>query len=245
MLYGTNRRNIAPVDIEDDGFSIHFDIKRKDRSMKVKNNVFILEATRKSIHYGQLTASSMVYAAVEECGITLIDSGFPSFANDILEELRQIGEGRPLKRILLTHADVDHIGNAHEMQQETGCTVYISKDELPYIYSNKRRFGQKQQMCEDLLTGIPKLETYPNGKVDDFTIIPTPGHSEGHVCILYKDVLFPGDLCSFIDGSFKGPSPMWTEDMLKANESLKKLSRYSFSLICPAHGLPTERKNRI
>ncbi len=213
--------------------------------MIVKDNVYMLEACRKSIQYGQLTASSMVYAAVEEDSITLIDSGFPSFADEIMGELSLIGEGKPLKRILLTHADVDHIGNAHEMQQKTGCSVYISNYELPYIYSGKRRFGQKQQMYEDLLTGVPELRTYSDDKVDDFTVIPTPGHSGGHVCILYKDLLFPGDLCSFVDGTFKGPNPMWTEDMPKAIESLQKLSEYSFSLICPAHGIPTERKSYL
>jgi glyoxylase-like metal-dependent hydrolase (beta-lactamase superfamily II) len=213
--------------------------------MFVRDDVVLLEATRRPLDYKGRSVSGMVYAVIEPEWITLIDTGFPSYASGVIAELGQVGEGKPLKRVLLTHADADHIGNAYEIQEQTGCSVYISEKELPYINSVKQRFGQKQRMYEGFGIRTPTLLTYPAEGIDPFTVIPTPGHSDGHVCILYKDILFSGDLCSYMDGIFKGPNPEWTENMDEAERSLQAVASWPFSEICPAHGIPFARDSYI
>ena len=201
----------------------------------------LLEATRQGFPYEGRSLYSMVYAVVEETGITLIDSGFPTFADRILEELDRLGGGLPLQQILLTHADLDHIGNAYDLQRATGCKVYISERELPYMTGARRRFGIKQDMYDACARPAPELEVYPDPFPGDFTVIPTPGHSAGHVCVLYKDILFAGDLCSYVDNRFAGPNPLYTEDLETAERSLRLIGGYPFKLLCPAHGMPAER----
>jgi len=211
--------------------------------MLVRDNVYMLESARRGLDYGGRKVSCNVYAISLPEGFTLIDSGFPSLAREISDELCKIQEGKPLLRILLTHSDLDHIGNAMELQEMSGCKVYISRGELVYANSVKERFGIKQKMFVDSGIKMPELTTYRGLELDGFKIIPTPGHTEGHVSLLYEDILFPGDICSFIDGTFRGPNPTYTEDMDRAWLELRNLGKYDFNLVCPAHGDPFEKGN--
>jgi glyoxylase-like metal-dependent hydrolase (beta-lactamase superfamily II) len=215
--------------------------------LRIQENVFMLEATRKKFSYKAHEYYSMVYAIVENDGITLIDTGFPSFGQDILEELRQLCKSQNnIKQILLTHVDLDHIGNAAWLQQKTGCDVWVSEKEMVYISGIKRRFGKKHQMFMDLNPQLPEFRMYPNDyKIGEFEIIPTPGHSEGHVCILYHNVIFGGDLFSFVNDVFRMANPEWSEDMELAQQSLEIVRSYPFTILCPAHGMPTKRKRYI
>ena len=39
------------------------------------------------------------------------------------------------------------------------------------------------------------INSYPeDGMIGDIKVIYTPGHTVGHVCLLYKDIMFVGDL---------------------------------------------------
>ncbi len=59
----------------------------------------------------QLTRLGFVncYLVREADGLSLIDTGLPGSANDILAAARKIGE--PIRRIVLTHAHLDHVGS--------------------------------------------------------------------------------------------------------------------------------------
>lgn len=217
------------------------------RKMKIKENIYMLECTRKKVSYHGRDCDSMVYAVLEEEGITLIDTGFPPFSYEILEELRLLGQHRlPLKQILLTHGDLDHIGNAAWLQEKTGCTVWISRKENDYLTGKRLRLPNKQRMCEEFHLQLPRVEFYPDsGAVGEFQILDTPGHSAGHVSILYRQVLFGGDLFSLSGGIFTGANPEWTEDGEQSACSLERLRCLKFSMLCPGHGIPDKRRNYL
>lgn len=217
------------------------------RNMKIKENIYMLECTRKKVLYHGRECDSMVYAVLEPDGVSLIDSGFPPFSYDILEEIRLLGQHRlPLKQILLTHADLDHIGNAAWLQEKTGCTVWISRLEEDYLTGERERLPNKQKMCEEFRLQLPSVEFYPvSGAVGEFQILDTPGHSAGHVCLLYRQVLFGGDLFSISGGVFSGANPEWTEDPVLAGQSLERLRSLKFTMLCPGHGIPDKRRNYL
>lgn len=214
--------------------------------MRVTNEISMLESTRNIFDFHGRPCSSMVYAIKEEDGVTLIDTGFPCFGADLLTELRTtVCRDLPLRRILLTHADLDHMGNAALIQQKTGCKVWLDPKEMEYIAGTRPRIPMKQTMIDECGLQIPELSFYPaSGKVDNFTIIPTPGHTIGHVSILYNNsVLFGGDLFLFNNGNFTHASPEWTDDLAEAEVSFRKVCEYPFTIFCPAHGVPSKRKN--
>lgn len=215
--------------------------------MKIKENIYMLECTRKKINYHSRSCDSMVYAVLESDGITLIDTGFPQFSYEIMEELRTLGQHRlPLKQILLTHGDLDHIGNAAWLQEKNDCLVWISKTEESYFTGKRSRLPNKQAMCQEMGLRQPRFTFYPENKlVGPFQILNTPGHTAGHVCILYEQVLFGGDLFSISEGHFCGANPEWTEDLDLASCSLELLRPYKFTMLCPGHGMPDKRRNYI
>src|SRR5579862_5275250 len=69
-----------------------------------------------------------------EQGATLVDTGVPGQAAMILEKLAAEGISQgDLKRILITHQDVDHIGSMKALKETTGAEVLALDVEVPYI----------------------------------------------------------------------------------------------------------------
>ena len=215
-------------------------------AMKISQNTYMLETTRQAYLWKGRECYSMVYAVLEPDGITLIDTGFPDRGMEILNEVRELGKRKiDIKQIFLTHSDLDHMGNAAWIQDKVGCPVWISEKERIYTDGRKARFGAKQEMAEAAHLENPGFSVYPDtGRIGDFEIIETPGHSEGHVSVIYsKKILFGGDLFFCRDGKLSPANPAYSEDVKQAEESLRNLLKLKFTILCPAHGEPEKRKN--
>ncbi|MDP4090638.1 MAG: MBL fold metallo-hydrolase [Bacillota bacterium] len=201
--------------------------------MKVTENVYGLEATKGSYAY-LITGEETV----------LIDTGRPGQGNGILKELDSLNVNpKDIKHILLTHHDVDHIGNSAQLQEITGAKLWSSREDLPYILGELKRHGLKKVIGSLIKVKLPRdIQTYNSTNVaGNIQVIETPGHTPGHVCLLYKDVLFAGDL---VMSSSKGikPSPgimTWNKD--KLTDSIKKVGALNFTWVCPAHGIPVKK----
>lgn len=200
--------------------------------MRLAENIWLLEASRAK---GQLPGFHC-YLVEDEQGLTLIDTSLPGRGEAILQEIRGLGFGpEDLKRIFLTHTDLDHIGNARMLQDASGCLVYVSEEEQKYLSGERQRLPKKAEMFRDFQP--PKVTIYPED-LGKYQVIPTPGHTAGHVSILYRDCLFAGDCCSTESGTVTGPEAAYTEDLPKALQSFRKISLYSFGSWCPCHGMP-------
>lgn len=203
--------------------------------MKVTDEVYALEATRGNYAYVILGPT-----------VTLIDTGRPGQGQKTLDELGTLNvQPKDVRNILLTHHDIDHIGSAAFLQRVTGATVWVSTIDLPYVLGQKPRHGIKRFVSLLMRADIPHpiREYPPENEVDGVKIIPTPGHTPGHVCLLYKDVLFAGDLVfGKKDGLGLSPAIM-TWDTNQVKESAKKLASLPFTWVCPAHGAPIKRES--
>lgn len=177
--------------------------------------------------------------------LALIDTGMPWRGKAVVEELCSLGiQPQQIRHILLTHYDVDHIGNAARLQRLTGAAVWASALEIPYILGEKPRPGFKRYVakvfrCEKPAGIKPYGDALPGGEI---IVISTPGHTPGHVCLLYGDVLFAGDLVESHNGALRPyPSPWnWKEPLMA--DSIKEVNDLAFRRICPAHGRPVERE---
>lgn len=70
---------------------------------------------------------------VRQDPVTLIDTGLhtPESRAALIEGLAQLGlQVRDIKRILLTHAHLDHFGQAAWLMAESGASVYLHPDEV-------------------------------------------------------------------------------------------------------------------
>ncbi|MCP4358969.1 MAG: MBL fold metallo-hydrolase, partial [Chloroflexi bacterium] len=72
--------------------------------------------------------SSNMYLCVEENDLTLIDVGMPKKKKQILQMISDIGrQPADLTRILVTHADLDHVGSLAAVQEATGAKIVASR----------------------------------------------------------------------------------------------------------------------
>ncbi len=202
--------------------------------MKIEENVYALESTK----------GSYVYLIIDK-EMILIDTGNPGKFKNILKEIESLNiEPKDIKHILLTHHDVDHVGNAALLQEETGATLWAQEEDIPYIVGDKGRPGIKKVAALLLRSKKPeKIKAYNGQKIDDIEIIQTPGHTPGHVSFLYKDILFAGDLVRNPNGELKKLPKMGNSDDELLKKSILKMNEYSFKWVCPAHGEPLEVKD--
>lgn len=200
--------------------------------MKVTDNVFALDSTR----------GSYVYVIAGQ-DVMLIDSGRPDQRRRIIKELLAMGiKLGDIKHILLTHHDIDHAGGAGFLQRATNSQVWTSEQDSPYVSGELHRPGIKRMIEAVFRPKTPEnLHVYGQDKIGEVVVITTPGHTPGHVCLLYKDALFVGDLLHVSRGQLEPYPAFWNWDTPALMESIKRIAPLPFKWICPAHGKPVEK----
>ena len=124
-------------------------------------------------------------------------------------------------------------------------TLFLThRDDVADHAAFARRFGAERIMHADdgaarlgverIVRGVEELRLD-----EDLRVIPTPGHTRGHIVLLYKDrYLFTGDhlawdrerrrLTAFRDYCW--------DSWAKQRQSMAKLLDYSFEWVLPGHG---------
>jgi len=132
-------------------------------------------------------------------GVTLIDTGYPGKAETILAALRQQGYApHNVRRIIITHADLDHSGSARQLQRATGAPIACHTVEKIYLEQPRRRQAAALYLRPILwlLSWLPNFSPEPvtptqllvDGQTlpEGFMVIHTPGHTPGHIALLHK-----------------------------------------------------------
>ena len=200
--------------------------------MKITDEVIKLDCTK----------GSYVYAVLGKNGVTLIDTSMPGKGQAILAELaaNNIKPG-DVKRILLTHHDVDHIGSAAFLQEKTGCEIYIHADDYPYVMEGKKREGLKSLISAIMNVQKPgSVKCIEGNTIAEFTVIPSPGHTKGHTVYRFHDVLFLGDLVRGKGGKVAASPPIMTWNKEALLSSIKSLPIDGAQWLCMAHGEPAK-----
>ena len=161
------------------------------------------------------------YLLANDTEAVVIDPGYE--ADTILDALA----GKTLKAILLTHGHFDHVGAVKELVAETGCAVWIHAAEAtmpPMVTAGPLYFTHTYDEG-DSVCPIEGLE---------LTVLHTPGHTPGSVCLLMGREMFSGDTlfaCSFGRTDLPGGDPR------KMMESLRRLASLQGNFfIHPGHG---------
>ncbi|WP_297422011.1 MBL fold metallo-hydrolase [Clostridium sp.] len=201
--------------------------------MEITQGVYMLDCTKKSHAY-----------LIQGEENILIDSGSQGLAQKILDEINSIGiDPSTINHILLTHHDVDNVGNARILQENTGAMLWASKEDMPYIIRRKSRRGIKRIIQTFVRYKKPIINKVYNKYdiIGGIQVIKTPGHTPGHVIFLYRNILFSGDLFKITKGKIKLVSDGENWNKYNLEKSLGLLKNIEFHWICPSHGSPIER----
>ncbi len=203
--------------------------------MKVANRVHLIDGTKGSYAYLVLGNEPV-----------LVDTSFPGRTNRIVQSVEALGmRMSDIAHIVLTHHDPDHIGNAHALASLSGAMVWASETEIPFIHGDHKEQGIRKLISRLVRVKHPIVNrTYDNGvKIGDLEVIPSPGHTNGHVCFVVDDVLLAGDLVTTRRGKLK-PAPFFlTTDKEALKRSIRDIGSLKFDVVCPAHGEPVKRSS--
>jgi glyoxylase-like metal-dependent hydrolase (beta-lactamase superfamily II) len=146
-------------------------------------------------HYGssliQLTRFPRVfpvncYLVREDDGLTLIDCALPGSAAAILAAARTLG--RPIRRIVLTHAHMDHLGSLdalHQLLPEA--EVLVSARDARFLAGDMRLDRDEPQTklrgAYQTIVTKPSHLLEDNDRVGSLQVISTPGHTPGHIAL--------------------------------------------------------------
>jgi glyoxylase-like metal-dependent hydrolase (beta-lactamase superfamily II) len=196
-----------------------------------------------------------VYVIKDGDQLALVDTSVPNSATKIIQSIESIGsKASDLKRILITHSHVDHIGGLPELQKLTEAEVIAPVAEIPVIEGKepiarppkeKLNFLERRMVSYDpkvegtpVTRGVSEGDTIPE-VMDGLQVLLTPGHSPGHVSYWQpeKRLLFCGDVMMNIMG-LRLPIAPFTVDMEEDKRSIRRIADLDASIVCFGHGAP-------
>ncbi len=146
------------------------------------------------IQYKQFSVGSLgtncyvVYDEDKHCVIVDGDGNGQSVMDFIAQE------GLKVEMILLTHAHFDHIGALSIFKQAYGCPIGLGKEDADML--REPALNLSSMMGNPLSAQADRLfsdgETFTIGQMH-FTVLHTPGHTQGSVCYLVDHLLLSGD----------------------------------------------------
>ena len=168
-------------------------------------------------YHAESSFGATSYLIVREQGNVLVDS--PRFTRPLVRRLEELGG---VETMFLTHRD--DVADHAKFREHFGCERVLHEEEI--------RGGTRD--VERAVSGYEPLTL-----AEDLVVIPTPGHTLGSCCLLYRDkFLFTGDHIAWSEalGHIYGFRSVCWHDWDELVQSTEKLREYDFEWILPGHG---------
>jgi glyoxylase-like metal-dependent hydrolase (beta-lactamase superfamily II) len=195
------------------------------------------------------------YILADPDGLTIIDAGLPRSEKKVLAYVASLGKSaKDVKRILLTHSDLDHIGALAALGKATGARTYASQIEAEAIATGKasRQITPSGFSMRRILftlmgpffkaTPFQVDETLADGQTlpvqGGLRVVETPGHTPGHISLFApaSGILFCGDSMVTDENGIHGSRPGVTWDEAQAKLSVQKQAGLGANVVCSGHG---------
>ena len=187
-------------------------------------------------------------------GCFLIDTGMKKKRGQLEREIQEAGcRLGDLKLIIITHGHVDHVGNAAHLRDRHGAKIAMHRGDSAMVESGDMFIDTGGGILIGLAGTLMKilgLSDYERFAPDmiledgqdlspyglDATVIHTPGHSEGSICIrTVEGDLFCGDV---FNNTKKPEKASLIQDPDKLESSLEKIRALKVTSVYPGHGEP-------
>ena len=147
-----------------------------------------------------------------------------------------------VRKILVTHAHIDHIASAQRLKEITGAPILYNQADLPLVAMMDVQAGWLGLPVPNVL---PPDHSPADGEVVDVggisgSILYTPGHSEGSLCLYVpkEHLLLAGDTL-FAGGVGRTDLPGGNTGKLLASIHDRLLTLADETVVVPGHGAMT------
>lgn len=151
-----------------------------------------------------------------EAGNVMVDS--PRFSAPLVKRIEAMGS---IDHMLLTHRD--DVADHAKWADRFGCTRVLHADDVT----------DATRDVEVVLEGSGAMEVAPG-----ILAIPTPGHTKGSTCYLWKEFLFTGDHLCAGKGALRAFRRACWYDWKTQTKSMARLLDHRFHTVLPGHGAP-------
>lgn len=194
------------------------------------------------------------YLISTDDGFVLVDTGMRRHRAQLMEALAAAGcEPGKLKLLLITHGDMDHIGNAVHVRDTFEVPIAMHAGDVGMtrdgdMFAGRRqpswatrllvqamlRLPENERFVPDIdLAENPDLSEYGLASVE---IMQLRGHSSGSVVVLFEDgSLISGDL---VENTKKPAIGSIMDDVSAAKSSVRQLGANEPGRVYPGHGVP-------
>jgi glyoxylase-like metal-dependent hydrolase (beta-lactamase superfamily II) len=185
--------------------------------------------------------------------LTLIDTGLPGNAGNIIKFIQAIGRNPgELSCIILTHSHFDHSGSLAALKAMTNARAVVHYNETVHAKSGGYTLSSNLISGRLFLRLLACFNPEKSGRIDclvkDGEVLPnsggirvihTPGHTPGSISLLLEKehVLFVGDMIINNRDHLSRPLP-FKSDKDQAENSLARLAALQFNICCFGHGPP-------
>ncbi|MGE4353382.1 MAG: MBL fold metallo-hydrolase [Oscillospiraceae bacterium] len=188
------------------------------------------------------------YLIETTAGLILIDTAMHESLYLMLENIHKLGyKPSDIKKILISHAHIDHMGAARTLKELTGAPLYLGERDLEFLHErNDLIFASEEVTCglfePDELYADDKPITLGNITVHT---IATPGHTPGCTSMFFDVTDKTGRVLKCAMHGGVGLNTMNREYFEKNNqpmslrdefiEGLKKLDKMHVDICLPSH----------
>jgi hydroxyacylglutathione hydrolase len=193
----------------------------------------------------------------------LVDAGLPGTERHVAKALSEIGLNyNDIKLIVITHAHVDHAGNAATLKVLSGAPIVAHADDLPYYRREipitfcatgwfGKLFIKTGLMFEPYTAFEPDILLSHNETLDlsaygfNGSVVHTPGHTQGSLSVLLDnksalvgDLIASGILLGGIMFTGRAKQPPFEDDPQAVGDALLKLADSGHTTFYMGHGGP-------
>jgi glyoxylase-like metal-dependent hydrolase (beta-lactamase superfamily II) len=173
---------------------------------------------------------------------TLIDAGVT--CERVISTAAQLSV--KIENIILTHGHIDHIVELDRIVEKTNASVYIHADDEQFLTDPRLNASAYFGEPFSVLSRVNRLRDgsiITNG-ADKFTIIHTPGHTPGSICVLTGNSLLSGDTL-FYGGYGRVDLPDGSFDDIYDSIVHKLFTLSKDIIVYPGHGERTKIGDEI